>query len=71
MPCRPLKSVDFLSFKAPEDVLKALNDELLDLAEIAKETEFQDAGQAAQFKRNVTYIKGYFERYERLVRDEA
>lgn len=69
MPCRPLKSVDFQSFKTPADTLKALESELLDLAEICKETDFTDPGQQQLFERNVIFIKGYYERFERLVRD--
>lgn len=69
MPCRPVKSVDFRSFTTPSDVLKALESELRELAVICNETDFTDAGQSALFERNVLFIKGYYERYERLLRD--
>jgi hypothetical protein len=71
MPCRPLKSVNFNYFKQPREVVWALDQELLNLAEIAAETDFSDVGQADQFRKNVTYVKGYFERIERLTREQT
>lgn len=69
MPCRPLKSVNLLGLTCPKDVLKALDTELADLANIASETDLTDEAQGFQFKKNVDFIKCYFERYERLIRD--
>ena len=69
MPCRPLKSVNFIGFTFPKEVLKALDAELADLADIASETDLTDEAQGFQFKKNVEFIKCYFERYERLIRD--
>lgn len=69
MACYPLKSVHFGGFTKPADVLKALEDQLRVLAEICLETDFTDAYQMALFERNVLFIKGYYERYERLIRD--
>lgn len=71
MACRPLKSVYFGSFQKPAEVLKALEIELRELALIAADTDFKDAGQIEMFERNVVFIKGYYERYERLVRDST
>ena len=69
MGCRPLKSVHFAAFTKPADILRALETELNELAEICMETDFTDASQSALFERNVLFIKGYYERYERLIRD--
>ena len=69
MGCRPLKSVNFAGFDKPADVLRALESELNDLAAICLDTDFMDASQSALFERNVLFIKGYYERYERLIRD--
>lgn len=69
MACRPLKSVYFGGFTKPNDVLKALEVELRDLAQICLETDFTDESQKSLFERNVIFIKGYYERYERLIRD--
>jgi hypothetical protein len=70
MPCRPLKSIDFQKFQTPAQVLRELQDELEELREIAIETNFQNKEEANQFSRNVLYLKMYFEKYERLLRDE-
>jgi len=69
MACRPLKSVYFNSFTKPADVLKALEQELRELGQICLETDFTDASQKSLFERNVIFIKGYYERYERLIRE--
>lgn len=69
MACRPLKSVNFKGFTKPAEILKSLEDELNSLADICLETDFSDARQLALFERNVLFIKGYYERYERLIRD--
>ena len=69
MPCRPLKSVDFNSFTKPSDVLKTLECELRELASISLETDFTDAAQREMYQRNIVFIKGYYERYERLQRN--
>jgi hypothetical protein len=69
MPCRPLKSANLSGLLCPKDVLKALDAELAELANIAAETDFTDEAQGIQFKKNVEFIKCYFERYERLIRD--
>lgn len=71
MACRPLKSVYFEGFLNRGDLLVALEEELEVLAEIASETDFGDDDQRTQFQRNVTFIKGYFERYERIVKSES
>lgn len=70
MACRPLKSVNFGAFEKPKDVLRALEIELEDLAKICQDTDFTDESQRSLFERNVIFIKGYYERYERLIRDE-
>ena len=69
MGCRPLKSVYFGAFTKPADVLRALEVELKDLADICNETDFTDDAQVQIFERNILFIKGYYERYERLLRD--
>ena len=69
MGCRPLKSVYFGAFTKPADVLRALEVELKDLADICNETDFTDEAQVQIFERNILFIKGYYERYERLLRD--
>lgn len=71
MACRPLKSVHFGGFTKPAEVLKALEEELHELANICTDTDFSDDEQKALFERNVLFIKGYYERYERLIRDTA
>lgn len=71
MPCKPLQSVNFYGLTTPREVLKKLDEQLLELATIAGETDFADAGQVEQFMRNIVFVKGYFERFERLVRDQA
>ena len=67
--CRPLKSIDFLSLLTAESVLQELDAQLLELAEIAIDVDLSDGTSRAQFQRNITFIKGYFERLERLVLD--
>lgn len=69
MPCTPIKSVNFMAFNKPAEILKSLEAELANLANICLETDFTDAGQVALFERNIIFIKGYYERYERLIRD--
>lgn len=69
MACRPLKSVYFGGFTKPSEVLKALEQELRELSKICLETDFTDNSQKELFERNVIFIKGYYERYERLIRD--
>jgi hypothetical protein len=69
MSCRPLKSVHFAGFTKPTDVLKALEEQLHELSNICLDTDFTDASQTALFERNVLFVKGYYERYERLIRD--
>lgn len=71
MPCRPLKSVNFYGLSTPREVLKVLDDQLKELAVIAGDTDFSDPGQVEQFMRNIVFVKGYFERFERLVRDSS
>lgn len=58
-----------MSLETPADTLRVLEGELKELAKICLETDFTDAGQSALFERNVLFIKGYYERYERLIRD--
>jgi hypothetical protein len=69
MPCKPLESFNIFGLTEPNEVLKKLDTELLILSAIAADTDFSDAGQALQFKRNIIYVKQYFERYERLIRE--
>lgn len=71
MPCRPLKSVYFAAYQKPAEVLRALESELHELAAICLETDFSDHNQRDLFERNIIFIKGYYERYERLIRDSA
>lgn len=68
--CRALKSVDARQFKSVNEVLEALETELLDLKGIAKDTDFSVPAQADQFSRNVTFIKSYYDRAEHLLREE-
>lgn len=70
MPCRPLKSIDFNQFKTPSEVIKALDEQLDVLAKISSETDFSDSEQRLLYERNIIFIKGYFERYEKLLRVE-
>lgn len=67
--CRPLKSINFLSLLTAESVLQELDAQLLELAEISIDVDLSDGTSRAQFQRNITFIKGYFERLERLVLD--
>lgn len=69
MACRPLKSIEFSTFTEPKEVLKAIENELKELSDICADTDFSDDIQRSLFERNVIYIKGYYERYERLLRD--
>ncbi len=70
MPCRPLKSIDFNQFKSPTEVIKALDEQLGELVLISADTDFTDIKQRALYERNIIFIKGYFERYEKLLRTE-
>lgn len=70
MPCRPLKSIDFNQFKTPSEVIKALDEQLGELSLISADTDFSDSKQRALYERNIIFIKGYFERYEKLLRVE-
>lgn len=70
MACRPLKSIDFNQFKTPSEVIKALDEQLGELVAISSDTDFFDANQRALYERNIVFIKGYFERYEKLLRLE-
>ena len=69
MTCRALKSVNFNGFTKPADILKSLEAELLDLSDICRDVDFSNPSDVAQFERNVLFIKGYYERFERLIRD--
>ena len=71
MSCRPLKSVYFGAYTRPADVLRDLEAQLKELAEISLDTDFEDDAQIDLFDRNVRFIKGYYERYERLVRESV
>lgn len=68
MACRPLTSVHFGKFGAPAEVLRELQIQLKELMEIAAETDFGNEEESKQFSRNVIYIKGYYEVYEKLLR---
>ena len=68
--CRPLQSVDVRKFKDVKETMKSIDAELGELAEIAAQTDFADAAHAAQFARNVVYLKTYFEHCERLIREQ-
>lgn len=68
MTCRPLKSVDFNSFTTTTDVIRALDEQLLELENISNETDFTNSNERALYERNIVFIKGYFERYEKLLR---
>ena len=67
MSCRPLKSIYFDGIETKGDLLIALDQELEDLADIANEVDFANDEDRLQFQRNVVFIKGYFERYERIL----
>jgi hypothetical protein len=68
MSCKPLKSVNFRSFEVPADVLRALQSELLELMKNAETVDFNNEEDVDQFSRNILFIKGYYERYETLIR---
>lgn len=71
MGCRPLKSVYFGAYTKPADVLRDLEFALKELSDICDDTDFGDATQVQLFERNIIFIKGYYERYERLLRDSV
>ncbi len=68
--CRPLKSVDVRQFKTSFNVLQAIGDQLVELSQIAAETNFDDPAHADQFYRNIVFLKTYYERCETLTRHE-
>lgn len=68
--CRPLKSVNVRQFTELKELLKAIDGELAEMQKIAADTDFGDPAHAAQFSRNVIYLKTYFEHCERLIRGE-
>lgn len=70
MTCRPLKSVDFNQFNTPSDVIRALDEQLLDLENISNQTDFSKLNERVMYERNIIFIKGYFERYEKLLRNK-
>lgn len=69
--CRPLKSFNVNQLSTVTEVLRAIDQELTDLRSIAAETDFSDPTHAAQFSRNVLYLKTYYERAEALLREQA
>ncbi|CAK0780888.1 hypothetical protein CCP4SC76_7630002 [Gammaproteobacteria bacterium] len=68
--CRPIKSVDVRQFATVADVLQAISDQLVELSQIAAETDFENPDHADQFYRNVIFLKTYYERCESLIRHE-
>lgn len=69
--CRPLRSFDVLVLSSVPDVLRAIDSELIELEQIAAETDFDNPAHAAQFERNVAFLKTYYERAEVLIRERA
>ena len=69
--CRPLRCFDGSVLGSVWEVLRAIDRELAELAEIAGETDFDDPAHAEQFVRNVAFLKTYYERAEVLIRERA
>lgn len=67
---RPLKSVNIQRFEDVKSILKAIDCELGILCEIAADTDFSNPEHTAQFSKNITYLKTYYEHCERLIRDK-
>lgn len=67
---RPLRNFDVASLRSVPEVLRALDRELADLGAIAAETDFDNPEHAEQFKRNVLFLKTYYERAEALIRGQ-
>jgi len=67
---RPLRSVDISKYKDIKTLLKAIDSELSILCDIAVSTDFNNPEHTAQFSKNITYLKTYYEYCERLIRDK-
>lgn len=67
--CRSLKSVNLHGLTLTQ-TLQALQDALIDLQEITKDTDFNDSAHILQYKTNIKYIKTYYEQLELLLRYE-
>ncbi len=47
-----------------------LNEALRDLENITRDVDFSESTHTSQLKANLVYIKAYYERLDRILRDE-
>jgi hypothetical protein len=67
--CRPLKSINIKGLNK-EEVFNALKEALIDLEDIALGVDFNESAHILQFKANLVYLRAYYERLDRILRDE-
>ena len=65
---RALTSVNVAGIASVKEAVPALRTALRELRDIAAEADLGDPDQAEQFKRNIRYLKSYYERIEVLLR---
>jgi hypothetical protein len=68
--CRPLNSVNVRQFSDTKTLMKEMDKQLAELEAIALDTDFSNPAHAAQFSRNVIYLKAFYEHCERLTRGD-
>lgn len=69
MTMQPLQSSNINALLSPSLVLDKLAQELKTLANYCKEYDFNNPDDLNQIEANIVFLKGYYERYERLTRN--